>query len=155
MKRRDSGSRAYASGREGLRRGTSPFKDFQSLRLWFTQVSCTILWTPQIISLPLWGFSRVGICLFHYCLPRQVLENNRCSVKSGGWINHPRSYSLSGSQELWVLDTPSLKTHTPTHPPQLCSLKTQGLWDGQLDLMLGFVVTWLCDLGKCWLCLGS
>lgn len=122
MRRWDSGSRASASGWkdwtqsfwEGqAEEATSPFKGFQSLRLWFTQVSCITLWTPQIISLPLWGFSRVGICLSHYSLPGQVLEHNRHSVNNGGRVDHPKSCSLSGSQELWGLDT------TP-HPAPSC-----------------------------------
>lgn len=57
-----------------------------------TQVSCTTLQPPQIGSLSSWGFSRVGICLPSYCLPRQVLERNRCSVNNlGGFITQSHS----------------------------------------------------------------
>lgn len=126
-RRWDSGSRAYASGRGRLKRPPPPSEASSRLRLRFTQVSHTNLWTPQVRSLSLWGFSMVGICLPHYCLPRQVLEYNRCSVNNCGWINHPKSSQLSRSQELGVL---------ASLPPlaQLClSRKMPGLQGGKLQ----------------------
>ena len=120
LRRRDSGSRVSASGRGRLERPPPPSKAPEPPVLSHPGELHNFMDATSQTALSLWGLSRVGICLSHYCLPRQVPEDNRCLVNRVGWAGHPKSCGLSGSQELGVLDT------FPPHL-QLCSRKTQGL----------------------------
>ena len=118
VRRRDSGSRASASGRGRLERPPPPSKAPDPPVLSHPGELHNFMDATSQTVLPLWGLSRVGICLSHCCLPRQVPEHNRCLVNGGAWVGGPKSCGLSGSQELGVLDT--FLSHL-----QLCSRKMQ------------------------------